>query len=177
MRRILVPLLGLLLFALAPSPAEARLCGLATCTCSVSTPSTLNFGAYDPFAGSDATVSGTVTVNCSSNGLLVIASLPYTLALNAGVNSGSSFSPRKMKLTTGSTLANYNVFKDSGGTQILGDGTGSTSMFSGTCTTFIIPLISNTCSVNHTYYGRAFSGQTTLVPGTYNDTLIWTLSY
>lgn len=180
MSRAAVPLLALVLFMALlaiPSRVEAKSCGiLASCTCSVSTPSTLNFGAYDPFAGSDTTVNGTITVSCTATGLIAVG-LPYTVTLDTGLNSGSSYNPRKMKLTTGATLATYNVFKDSAGSQILGNGTSSTTTFTGTCTTALLPLLGNTCSNDHLYYGRAFAGQTTLVPGTYNDTLVWTLTY
>jgi len=167
---------GVLLFQ--ARDAQAIICGLlTTCTCTLSTASSLNFGAYDPFSQTDTTVGGTITVACQATGILS-TSFPYTLSLNAGVNSGSSFTPRKLKLTTGSTLANYNIFTDSAGTQILGNGTSSTVTVAGTCNIgSLLILGKSACSIVHNFYGRVFYGQTTLVPGTYNDTLTWTLSY
>jgi spore coat protein U-like protein len=139
-------LLALLPFLFKTVPAYAA--------CHISAAS-ISFGNYDVFASTNLLGTGTVqTSGCpGSSG---------TATADAGVNSGGSFNPRKMKLSSGSDLLNYNLYTDSARTVIWNTSSG------------VIDWSGNTTV---TFYGSIPSGQTNAGIGTYQDIVTVTINF
>lgn len=146
--RLAVVLAGVLLACLA-LPANAQ--------CSATTLG-VAFGGYDPFSGASVDSTGTVTVTC-----LVVNS--YTIALSAG--GSGSYTPRT--LVNGGNILDYNLFVDAARSTIWGDGTGGTSISSGSIGILLLPN-------DHTIYGRIPGGQNPAA-GSYSDTITVTVTY
>ena len=91
--------------------------------CSLSITS-ISFGTYDVLSASPTDSTGGISVYCKSATFV-------TATIGPSINSGG-FDPRQTKLTTGTELMNYNLFRDVSRSQIWGDGTGSTFTVSGT---------------------------------------------
>jgi spore coat protein U-like protein len=147
-----------LLMLLVPTMARAAV----TCTASATA---VAFGVYNPFFGSPLDTTGTVTVTCSTTFIDLVS---YTVSLSRG--GGSSYAGRRMN--SGSNLLSYQLYTDAARSQIWGDGSGgtSTNAYSGI---LIFTPITNT----HTVYGRIPAAQTTVIPGSYTDTITVTVSY
>ncbi len=94
------------LFACVCGRADAILCTFST--------SSIAFGGYDPTSLAATTSTGSISINCL---------LPSTVVLSLSTGQGNSFTPRVM---AGPGTLNYNLYTDSGDTQIWGDGTGTT---------------------------------------------------
>ena len=138
-------------------------------TCSATT-SGVTFPLYTPNQALPADSSGTVTINCSKGALDILPlTVHYTVDLSRGGSSG--FSPRAMK--SGSNSLNYNLYTDVLHTTLWGDTTGGTSHADAT---LILPLILGSANGIHTVYGRIFASQN-VVPGSYSDTVVVTISY
>jgi spore coat protein U-like protein len=106
--RLLLPITTVLMCAF---PLAAR----ASCSVSVSGLTTI----YVPTNGSATTVMGYLTMNCD----LLSGLGAYSISLSAG--GGGSFNNRKM-MSAGVRL-NYQLYIDSGMTQVWGDGSAGTS--------------------------------------------------
>lgn len=108
-----IPLLAVLLLLASWLPMTA----MADTTCTAtSTP--LAFGATS--GGSDAVTSGSVTVNCSSLGLNVLAVAKIRMCLHIGAGSaGSGTLPRRMQNAQGDRL-DFQIYRDAARTQIWG---------------------------------------------------------
>ena len=127
--------------------------------CSVSA-TNLAFGSFSPLAGSTVDSTATITVTCNK-------AIPYTIALSPG--SSGTYSPRRM--TNGGNQLAYNLYSDAGYSQVWGNGTGGSSLVSGS-----IPLRFD--FTNHTVYGRIpLSTQRSAVVGSYSDSIIVTVTY
>lgn len=120
----------------------------------------VSFGIYNPLAGAPTTATGTVTVNCTV-GLLG----SWTVELSSG-NSGN-FATRRM--TNGGSSLSYNLYTSAAYVSVWGDGTGGTSVDSGSS------LLGMTNS-SYTVYGRIPAGQDAAA-GTFTDTIVVTLNY
>ena len=150
------------------------LCGAgkvyAAADCSVSAVS-LNFDYYDPLAtGPDDSV-GTVRVTCQyvPKGATQVN---YRVTISNGMNGPS---PIARQLGSGTSRLGYNVFANPARSQVWGTGTGGTVIASGSMT--LGPGNGNrTRTSTHPVYGRIPQLQDA-VPGTYNDTLVVTLTY
>jgi spore coat protein U-like protein len=142
----------------------------AAADCSITAVS-LNFGAYDPVVTSPDDSVGTVTVTCRHlSG--AAERVNYSVTLSNGMNGTS---PSTRKLAGGTARLGYNVFTDPARTQVWGNGTGGTVIASGAVT--VGPGVGNgTKSFMHTVYCRIQQLQDA-VPGTYNDTLVLTLTF
>lgn len=131
-------------------------------SCNVSG-SVLNFGSsIDPLSASvPVDASSTMTVQCTNT-------TPYAVSLNAGANAGgaSAFANRNMKHGT-SNLLGYQLYLDSGRSTVWGDGTASSSTYSGT---------GSGSNQTLTIYGRLPS-LTGAVPGGYTDAVTVTITY
>ena len=124
-------------------------------TCSIAT-NNLNFGTAGVLAANtDATT--TLSPACTNG-------TPYNIGLNQGVNGGS-VTTRAMK-AAGPALINYSLFRDAGRTMNWGQTIG-TDTAAGTGTGL---------AQSATVYGR-IPAQATPSPGTYNDTIVVTLTY
>ena len=125
------------------------------------TGSTLTFGgSIDPLqTPGPVDASTALNVTCTKT-------TPYSVALSAGTNAGnaSAFGSRTMK--SGNNNLPYQLYLDSGRTQVWGDGNNS-GVYSGTGTGSQQVL---------TVYGRlpSLAG---IVPGNYSDTVTVTITY
>ncbi len=72
-------------------------------SCTINT-SPVSFGSYSPASAQATYVSGAVTVACVKGTVPVIS-------LSAGLNPGTNLGERAMKLTTGSDLLSYFLYK------------------------------------------------------------------
>lgn len=124
-------------------------------SCSVSA-TTVAFGTV---AFSTVNSTGTVKITCSGS------AATFTVALSNG--AAGSYTPRQM--SSGSNKLKYNLYKDSSRTQIWGDGSGGTVTNAGSTG-------NGGGSVSFTAYGQ-IPAQMGLVPATYGDSIIVTVSY
>lgn len=131
----------------------------ATCT---TTASALAFPAYTPGAGAK-TGNATINVRCTKN-------TAYTVALNAGTTTGSTFAQRLM--ASGVNTLQYNLYTTAGFTNVFGDGSASTSTVPGTGAGI---GTANTLTVFGSLPDSAANQAT--VPGNYTDTITVTVTY
>ncbi|HEV2865250.1 MAG TPA: spore coat U domain-containing protein [Allosphingosinicella sp.] len=151
--------------ALAPSAASAAVANstlsvdaTVTANCTVSAGS-VSFGSVNPISGSNADATGSFSVTCTNG-------TSWSAAAGVGSGSGASFTARRM--TSGANTLNYNLYTSSGYGTVWGDGTSSTAAITGT----------GTGSAQSTsVYGRIGSGQTSVPPGSYADTVSVTVTY
>ena len=121
-----------------------------SCTISVTS---IAFGSYSVFTTTADDSTGTITYTCNSTASNI------SIALNDG--SSSTFSPRTMR--KGSEILQYNLYRNAARTNIWGDGTGGTSVY-----TRANPP--NNSSVSLTIYGRIPALQD-VSAGSYTDTV------
>jgi len=163
--------LGLALVVLCwPRPAKALNLCLLNCSCGVST-ALVTFGSYDVLAASPTTAAGNVQVSCTllSGGIAQV--VVFTVSLSSG-NSGV-FSSRTMARAGGGTALRYNLYDDSGMTQIWGDGTGGSQQQGGSITA---ALVGTPVSANYPVYGKIPANQT-VAGGNYSDTITVSMSF
>lgn len=129
-----------------------------TANCTIST-SALAFGNVNTLSGSNVDGTGGLSITCTNG-------TGWSASAGVGGGSGATFASRKM--AQGSDLLNYSLYTDSARSSVWGDGTGSTSLFSGTGTG---------SSQAVTVYGRVPSGQTSVPAGSYADTVAVTVTY
>jgi len=127
-----------------------------TATCTVSSPSTLNFGTQG-ILSANVDQTTTVSVTCTNT-------TPYNVGLDAGTGSGATVATRK--LTSGGNTVNYTLYSDTGRTTLWGNTVG-TDTVAGT---------GNGAAQSLTVYGR-IPTQSTPAPGTYTDTITVTVTY
>ena len=149
--------------AIACAPAMAQY------ACSVSAPGTINFLTYSPSSGTPALASTQATLTCSHVGGGA-QSIDWSMTLTNG-NSGNC---NARTMTRPGGALSYNIYQDS----IAGGVWGNLG-----CATFpagnfkVGPGTGNlTRSVTKTLYGQIPISQF-VSAGTYNDTLILTISY
>jgi len=128
----------------------------------------INFGVYDPTAGSATTSVGTVLVSCSWT---APAPASINVAVSLSTGSSGSYSVRTMK--SGSSTLQYNLYFNTNGSTIWGNGTGGSDYGAATITT---GTPSGSGSTSGTIYGIVPAHQD-VAPGAYGDTIIVTLSY
>jgi spore coat protein U-like protein len=117
----------------------------------------LDFGAYDPTAGSAHAATTTLEVTCTPG-------TDYDIALDEGSGAGATIASRLM--TQGGDTLTYSLFQDSGHTSLWGDTLGVNTVGDtgdGTAQSF-------------TVYGRIPAGQYQPA-GTYLDTVTVTVEY
>jgi spore coat protein U-like protein len=128
------------------------------------------FGAYDLLASTPDDSTGTVTVTCTSTGG-GNTTVNYSAALSTGVSG--AYSQRYMK--SGTPRLNYNLYRDAARTIVWGNGSGGSSLITGTLT--VGPGVGNgTRSATYTVYGRAPALQD-VAPGAYSDSIVITLTF
>ena len=139
-------------------------------TCSISTAG-LAFGNYDVYAAGANNGTATVKVTCSQDpgdqGATKI--VPYSLTLSAG--SSGTFTQRTMK--GGGDALGYNIYTSNAYTVVWGDGTGSTSIQTGSM------LINNghpSVTDTFTAYGQIPALQDVAVAN-YSDNVTITMSF
>jgi spore coat protein U-like protein len=126
-------------------------------TCSVAS-GNINFGQISPLAQTSA--SATITAICTKD-------TSYTLSVNIG--NSSSFNNRIMIGSTSgnSDGLNYNIYNSNQYTNVVGDGTGGTVVYTGT---------GSGLSQSYSLYG-AVPGNQYVTPDNYVDNLTVTLNY
>jgi spore coat protein U-like protein len=127
-----------------------------TAQCVINSTTTLDFGS-----------SGVINANHDTNSPLVVQctnTTPYAVALNKGSTTGGTITQRL--LANGAATINYNIYTDTPGGTLWGDGTTGVTL-GGT---------GNGAAQTITIFGRV-SAQTTPAPGTYTDTVTVTVTY
>ena len=149
-RRLLI-MLALVIGTLYASDAHAQACTISA--------TSVNFGTYNVFNGSNVDSTGTITYRCNGSAHNV------TVGLTQGASA--TFSLREMQ--KGSEVLTYNLFLDASRTTIWGDGTSGTSMYQ-------IANPPNNTNVNLTVYGRVAAGQD-VSAGTFSDTITAVINF
>jgi spore coat protein U-like protein len=147
---------------LANAPASAA--NVASCAISATS---ISFGAYDPTSSTPVTPTGSISVTCNlvSGFSLLIA---YTITLSTG--SSGSYLTRKMTGTA--TPMSYNLYTNSGMTQVWGDGvTAGTSADSGG---YLLGL--GSVVLSYTVYAK-LPAQQLVAAGIYADNITASISY
>lgn len=129
-----------------------------TANCTVST-SPVAFGNVNPLSGSNIDASGGISVTCTNG-------TGWTATAGVGSGSGASYASRRM--SAGSDLLGYNLYTDAARSSVWGDGSGATATIADTGTG---------AAQDVTIYGRVGSGQTSVPPGSYSDTVAVTITY
>ena len=149
-KRLLI-LLALVIGTLYASDAHAQACTISA--------TSVNFGSYNVFNGSPTDSTGTVTYRCNGSAHNI------TIGLTQGASA--SFNQRQMQ--KGSESLTYNLFVDASRTNIWGDGTSGTSVYS-------ISNPPNNTNVNLTVYGRVTAGQD-VSAGSFSDTVTAVINF
>ncbi len=138
--------------------------GAASCT--ITSP-TLNFGSYDPLLATNDDSTAAVRVSCTRT---ILPSEVVNYTLTSSIGNGPSYATRRM--VSGVEILNYNVYRNAARTQIWGNGTGGSFTITGSFN------LNNATprNRNHTLYGRIPPLQNSAA-GTYNDTLVVTLTF
>jgi spore coat protein U-like protein len=137
---------------------------LKTCTVGATN---LNFGSYTPGGGA-LTGSSTISVKCTKT-------TPYTVALNAGTTTGSTFGQRL--LAYGAETLQYNLYTTGAFATVFGDGTASTGTGAG------VGAGLGAAAQTYTAFGQLVDSATnqSAAPNagatTYTDTITVTVTY
>jgi spore coat protein U-like protein len=121
-------------------------------SCTISATS-VNFGNYNVFNGANLDSTGTITYRCNATAANI------TIGLTKGASS--TYNPRVMR--KGSEPLAYNLYRNAARTNIWGDGTSGTAIYSR-------PNPPNDRNVNLTVYGRVPASQD-VSAGTFSDTI------
>jgi spore coat protein U-like protein len=149
-KRLLI-LLALVIGTLYASDAHAQACTISA--------TSVNFGSYNVFNGSPTDSTGTVTYRCNGS----------AHNITVGLTQGASASFNQRQMQKGSESLTYNLFVDASRTNIWGDGTSGTSVYS-------ISNPPNNTNVNLTVYGRVTAGQD-VSAGTFSDTVTAVINF
>ena len=132
------------------------------CTATTSGPT---FGAYDPFATSSSSITGTVSVTCRA---VVALGLSYSIQLDGGI--GGTIASRAM--TSGASLLGYQLYTNSARSVIWGNGTSG----SGTVSDGYVLVALGSATKNYTVYG-VIPARQMAAPGAYVDTVTVLITY
>lgn len=137
--------------ALAADSAELDVSADVSSVCNVST-SAVAFGNVDVTSGSNVDATGGFSVTCTNG-------TDWTAAASAGGGTGASTAARKMM--SGANVLNYALYTNAGRTTNF---VGATATGSGSAQA-------------STLYGRVPGGQTTVLAGSYADSVTISLTY
>ncbi|HEY0113985.1 MAG TPA: spore coat U domain-containing protein [Allosphingosinicella sp.] len=115
----------------------------------------VNFGAYDPRSATAADGTGSVTLNCPKN----------TKTASVSISTGGSGSYAQRRMTSGSSVLNYNLHTNASRTTIWGNGSGGTATITVGDGSTTLPI-----------YGRIPTRQNVRA-GTYSDTTTITVTF
>ena len=154
------------MFLIANHSYVHALCIGIGCTCSVNS-SGLNFGNYNPTNLSPLMVSSSITVGCTAAALNV--RVGYTVTLSTGLSN--IYIMRTM--SNGKSLLNYNIFIDVGLSQIIGNGSGTSTSITDN---YLITQLLTPYTLSYPVYGMIPAGQK-VTAGAYTDTLMLTINF
>lgn len=138
-------------------PAQAQVCTVG------STP--VVFGIYDPLTALTTDSTGIITITC-------LAALSTTVSYAIQLDGGAAASIPNRRMSSGAAQIFYQMYTTSGRATIWGNGTSGSVVVSDS---FL--LVSTIASIkNYTIYGRIPARQN-VVPGTFTDTVMVTLTY
>ncbi|MGB6605851.1 MAG: spore coat U domain-containing protein [Steroidobacteraceae bacterium] len=120
----------------------------------------VSFGTYNLLSATPLESTGTVTVNCSA------ATVKGTNSVTVSLSAGQSGSFTARRLGTGFT---YNLYQNAAFTEIWGDGTGNSTLYTGSITKKLP-------SFTATVYGQIPALQNP-APGSFTDTITVTVDY
>ena len=149
-KRLLI-MIALVIGTLWASDAHAQACTISA--------TSVNFGTYNVFNGSDVASTGTVTYRCNGSAHNI------TVALTQGASA--TFNPRQMQ--KGAEALTYNLFRDASHSTVWGDGTSGTSVYQ-------LANPPNNTNVNLTVYGSVSAGQD-VSAGTFSDTVTAVINF
>jgi spore coat protein U-like protein len=132
--------------------------------CTVSSTS-LDFGASNSAITANIDQTATITVQGTNT-------TPYSISLDNGTNANGN--QRRMRMGATSYYVNYNLYTDSARSHAWGATTSATSCTGGSSTCYL--GTGNGTNQNITVYGRV-PPQTAPSSGTYNDTVVVTVTY
>jgi spore coat protein U-like protein len=141
------------LFALAPRADGALTCTFGTVT-------GVNFGPYDVFGASPTKSTGTISYSCKKVGG------PQFMTMSLSAGSSGTFANRTLR--SGGNVLNYNLYPNVSNSQVWGNGTGTTYLYSidpVDRAVYILPV-----------YGTIPAGQDVGV-GSYTDTITVTMNF
>jgi spore coat protein U-like protein len=150
------------LLAFATLPA-----GAATWTCSVSATGPA-FGVYNPFATTADEENGAVNATCT-----LLSGNAATVTITDSFSTGSSGNYANRTLVSGANVLDYNLYYDAAYTEIRGNGSGGSMTGSATLN---LTSANPTQTATGTIYGKINAGQN-VAPGTYNDTIVVTITF
>ena len=127
-------------------------------SCTISATS-VNFGNYNVFNGTALDSTGSITYQCNATAANI------TISLSKGASS--SYNPRLM--SKGAEVLSYNLYRNAARTNIWGDGTSGTAVYSRANPP-------NNSNVNLVIYGRVPAGQD-VSAGTFSDTVSATINF
>ncbi|WP_052281790.1 spore coat U domain-containing protein [Kluyvera genomosp. 1] len=161
--RVLILLIGVFCFPLKSHAVN----------CSITAVSNVAFSSVNPFSATDTQTSMTFNYSCSKVVGDVLGG--YTLCFNLGAQGSNTIATRKMTTTGGGTLNYQLYYKDSSGNSLVW---GNQTAGGGTFPTVDINLLNlTTVSGSLTVYGTIPAGQSTVAPGSYNDTYTGATAY
>jgi spore coat protein U-like protein len=143
--------LSVVLGTLYASEASAQSCTISA--------TSVNFGNYNVFNGTPLDSTGTITYRCNAQAANV------TVALTRGASA--TYNPRLM--FKGVEVLGYNLYRNAARTNIWGDGTSGTAIYSRANPP-------NNSNVNLTVYGRLPAGQD-VSAGTFSDTVTAVINF
>jgi spore coat protein U-like protein len=147
-------LTGITLILLMPDIAQAINCRVRV--------NPVNFGIYRPLTTAHVDVIGQFEVRCQAQ--------PGSFSVIIGPGNSGNQLARVLSAVGGLSL-DYNLYRDAARTQLWGDGTPPTFVFSGVRTNRGRPS-----SYNYPVYGRIFANQAP-DPGQYSDNLLVTVLF
>ena len=129
-------------------------------TCTFGSVTGVNFGSYDVFSASPRTATGSISYSCKKVGGVQF----MTMSLSAG--SSGTFANRTLR--SGGNVLNYNLYPNAANSQVWGNGTGTTYLYS-------IDPVDRQVDIL-TVYGTIPPGQDVGV-GSYTDTITITMNF
>lgn len=131
----------------------------------------VSFGPYDPLVATPDDSAGRIDVTCVNVPGTGLDTVAYGVTLSPGMSG--TYAPRH--LTAGSIRLDYNLYRDSGRSQVWGDGSGGSVPVSGSMK--VGPGAGNSSRTNrHDVFGRIPARQD-VAAGTYGDTIVVTVTF
>jgi spore coat protein U-like protein len=156
--------------------SRAGLAALALCACldaqaldCTISATGVAFGVYDAASTAPTDSAGDVTVRCTHLGGGAVKT-NYSVALSTG--GSGTYAQRRM--SSGASFLSYNLFDDATRLRVWGNGTGGSTLATGSL--LVNPGNYAVNEISHPIYGR-IPAQQAADTGTYSDTILVTLTF